>query len=392
MQLMEQMQSFCKRIPLKWKVLLGISRNRIQTELKAIKSDSFQPLSDSVRQVVWDWADVPGEFFDGQARFHSPQEERASATKPLDRFFISVAELQEQGVVDDICRRIWLSCLATLIQRILPKGDRLSRHEEIRSHLVTSGLASPLALEKLKDRLADLYLAGRRYNTIVRDCGEGSLVYIPQLTQQTWEKYVPLDPETSSAVLSHIRASVRQKTSEIWTGKDGRREPKSANDVVQCLFTYFQRTFRQNLPIVFESGGGQKLGNAPPHSGRRRQKGSEGNKQRSERSNREPSGPTDSQNRVRKPATPRVGRRTATGPTQPRRLVPEPREGRSPTAGSSHTGYSASSRSGNGGNHRTPNGGAQEGAVGGWNGTVDSTTTEHEADNGDASVRKSTGR
>ncbi|KAI1908107.1 hypothetical protein LOZ65_006688 [Ophidiomyces ophidiicola] len=366
-QLMEQMQNFCKRIPPKWKVLLGISRNRIQTDLKALKSDSFQPLSDGVRQVVWDWGDAPGEFFDGQARFHSLQEERASATRPLDRFLISVAELQEQGVVDDICRRIWLSCLATLIQRILPEGDRLSRHEEIRNHLVGSGLASPQALSKLKGSLANLYLAGRR-----------------------WEKYVPLDPEASSAVLSQISTSVRQKTSEVWVGKDGRREPKSANDVVQCLFTYFQRTFRQNLLVVFESGGGQALGNAPAHSGRRRQRGREGNKQRPERSNRESSGPTDNRHRVRKPATPRVERRTATRPTQPRRLTPGPRREQSPTGDSYHTGNLASSR--NGRNRPTQNGGAHEGVGDDWNGTVDNTATEHEPSNGHAYVRTSTGQ
>ncbi|KAI1955342.1 hypothetical protein LOZ58_006813 [Ophidiomyces ophidiicola] len=260
-QLMEQMQNFCKRIPPKWKVLLGISRNRIQTDLKALKSDSFQPLSDGVRQVVWDWGDAPGEFFDGQARFHSLQEERASATRPLDRFLISVAELQEQGVVDDICRRIWLSCLATLIQRILPEGDRLSRHEEIRNHLVGSGLASPQALR---------------------------------------------------------------------------------------------------------------------------------NKQRPERSNRESSGPTDNRHRVRKPATPRVERRTATRPTQPRRLTPGPRREQSPTGDSYHTGNLASSR--NGRNRPTQNGGAHEGVGDDWNGTVDNTATEHEPSNGHAYVRTSTGQ
>ncbi|KAI1906447.1 hypothetical protein LOZ65_006867, partial [Ophidiomyces ophidiicola] len=376
---LEAIQTFWGVVPQQWKTFLNAPGSRVSQRLREPDRPHVQELEEHVKRLVWQWAENPAGFYSIDGDACPTAASQLTVTRPLDDFILSMVRLQDQRVVNDIRWRILTACFSRAIKKLLPPRSRLpTRKAEVVAIFHSSGLVSETILDISFEHFREFLHAGRVYNRVIEECGsEGALIYIPQLSRQTWDAHMPLKDGAVASALSPIKDAIQKKSNEVW-GPEGIQE-RSGNEVIKVLFDHFNGVLESARAFVpYDEGN--------THHQRPIQGGHTGSKQSRRRSTRKPRNPSDSQ-RVRKPGTPRVGRLARLTHKQPTQQSQERQE---PSSDSSHIRDSSSSRLQNNENRWSQNDRAQEGPTVDWNGRADSTAAEHGQSNEDTSPQCST--
>ncbi|KAI1932777.1 hypothetical protein LOZ66_006746 [Ophidiomyces ophidiicola] len=379
---LEAIQTFWGVVPQQWKTFLNAPGNRVSQRLREPGRPHVQELEEHVKRLVWRWAENPADFYSNDGDACPTAASLPAITRPLDGFILSMVRLKDQQVVNDIRWRILTACFSRVIEKLLPPRSQLpTRKAEVVAVFQSSGLVSETILDLSFEHFREFLHAGRVYNRVIEECGsEGALLYIPQLSRQTWDARMPLKDDAATRVLSPIKSAIQKKSSEVW-GPEGIQE-RSGNEVVKVLFDHFNGVLESTRAFVpYDERG--------THDPRSIQGGHTGSKQSRSQSTRKPRSLSDNQ-RVRKPGTPKAGRRPLARLTH-RQPTPGSQRRQAPSGGSSHIGDSFSPCPRNNENRWSQSDRAQKVLVVDWNGGAD-TAAEHGPNNEDTSPQGSTGQ
>ena len=176
--------------------------------LQSLSGASISKLEETVIATIWGWATHKKSFFDsGSVTAAGPVRSSAGASPILDSVCTLLKQVQEQTQINTIRRRLLLYFLARFVDGKIKDVRDMDR---VVTLVVDSGWISPEPelLSLLKENLPRWLKAGRRYVGLVHlmNAGLGVLIFLPLLTDSTWESHCPRTGMYVDAILEKLRS------------------------------------------------------------------------------------------------------------------------------------------------------------------------------------------